>query len=89
MRGSLGFRFFIVGVLTVLMVIPLILASEVINSRKNYSRDAIREVGREWGGEQVLSGPMLILPVSEEVTRVLSEPGIDEATGAQRPAPKA
>ncbi|WP_298495848.1 cell envelope integrity protein CreD [uncultured Maritimibacter sp.] len=84
MRGSLGFRFFIVGVLTVLMVIPLILASEVINSRKNYSRDAIREVGREWGGEQVLSGPMLILPVSEEVTRVLSEPVIDEATGAQR-----
>lgn len=84
MRGSLGFRFFIVGVLTVLMVIPLILASEVINSRKNYSRDAIREVGREWGGEQVLSGPILILPVSEEVTRVLSEPVIDEATGAQR-----
>jgi inner membrane protein len=81
MRRSLGFRFLIVGILTILMVIPLILASEVINSRKNYSRDAMVEVGREWGGAQVISGPILVVPVQETVDRVVQEQVTDPATG--------
>ena len=81
MRRSLGFRFLIVGILTVLMVIPLILASEVINSRKSYSRDAMVEVGREWGGAQTISGPVLVVPVQETVERVVQEQVTDPTTG--------
>jgi inner membrane protein len=84
MRRSLGYRFIIVGVLTLLMVIPLILASEVINSRKDYSRDAMREVGREWGGPQVISGPTLVVPVQETVERTLREQVTDPASGEVR-----
>ncbi|MAM62070.1 cell envelope integrity protein CreD [Maritimibacter sp. UBA3975] len=84
MRRSLGYRFIIVGVLTLLMVIPLILASEVINSRKDYSRDAMREVGREWGGPQIISGPTLVVPVQETVDRVVQEQVTDPATGEVR-----
>lgn len=81
MRKGLGFRFLIVGILTLLMFIPLMLASEVINSRKDYSRDTIREVGREWGGPQVLSGPVLVIPVEETVDRIVEERVIDPTTG--------
>lgn len=84
MRVSLGFRFLIVGILTLAMAIPLILAAEVINSRKNYSRDAVQEVGREWGGAQVISGPVLVLPVQETVERTTQEEVIDPATGVVR-----
>ncbi|MEC7760354.1 MAG: cell envelope integrity protein CreD [Pseudomonadota bacterium] len=81
MRRSLGFRFLIVGILTVVMVIPLILASEVIDSRKDYSRTAMIEVGREWGGAQTISGPILVIPVQETIDRVVQEQVTDPTTG--------
>lgn len=66
---SIGFRFLMVGLLTVLMAVPLILAGEVINERSDYNRDTVRELGEEWGGAQLLSGPQLIIPVEGPVTR--------------------
>lgn len=84
MRRSLGYRFVIVAVLTVLMVIPLLMAAEVIDSRKYYSRSTVSEVGREWGGEQVISGPLLVIPVEETVDALSQEQVIDPETGKVR-----
>lgn len=81
MRGSLGVRFFIVGILILLMGIPLLLASGVIEDRKRYSRSAIIEVGREWGGRQVVIGPILTIPVTKTEIVSVKEDVIDEATG--------
>ncbi len=69
MTRSAGVRFFIVGLLALLMFIPLFLAGEVIDSRADYSRQTVDSVGQEWGGIQSLSGPMLVLPVVGPVTR--------------------
>jgi len=67
MRAT-GTRFLIVGLLALLMYIPLFFVSAVIDDRADFSRDTIREVGGEWGGSQLLSGPVLILPVEGPVT---------------------
>ncbi len=66
---SIGFRFLVVGLLTLLMVIPLFLAAAVIDDRAGYAEDTRRDVSREWGGAQTLTGPILMIPVEGEVQR--------------------
>ncbi|PYG29127.1 cell envelope integrity protein CreD [Pelagimonas varians] len=81
MLKSPGRRFIVVGILVLLMFIPLFFAGEVINSRKHYSQDTIRNVGMEWGGQQTLSGPFLVIPVEREVRTITARPKVDPVTG--------
>jgi inner membrane protein len=81
MRDAIGIRFLIVGLLTLLMFIPLFFVSEIVQSRKFYSEDTLRDVGREWGGEQIISGPVLVVPVEETVDHITSEDVVDPITG--------
>ena len=66
---SIGFRFLMVGMLTVLMFIPIFLAGEVIDARADYNRETMQSLGEEWGGAQKLSGPQIMIPVKGPVTR--------------------
>lgn len=81
MLRSAGFRFMVVGVLALLMFIPLFFVGSVVDSRADYSRLTIRDVGREWGGAQLISGPQLVIPVTEEVTISKRRDVIDPETG--------
>lgn len=51
-----------------------------MQSRKFYSEDTLRDVGREWGGAQIISGPVLVLPVEETVDQTSSEQVFDPVT---------
>lgn len=66
--SSLGTRFFIVGLLVLLMFIPLFFVGLVINDRKGLQRSTVQSIGEEWGGAQTVSGPQLIVPVGAPVT---------------------
>lgn len=78
---SLGWRFIIVGVLCLVMFIPLMMVSDIVNSRRHYSEDTVRSVGQEWGGEQTISGPKVVIPVNARVMVSELHNVIDEATG--------
>ncbi|MEM1372876.1 MAG: cell envelope integrity protein CreD [Pseudomonadota bacterium] len=80
---SIGTRFFTVGLLALFMFIPLFFVGAIIDERANYSRSTATELGREWGGAQVLAGPELVIPVTEIVTRSEREEIIDLGTGEQ------
>ncbi|GHA61210.1 cell envelope integrity protein CreD [Amylibacter ulvae] len=67
MFKSKGFRFFVVGFMALLMAIPLIFVSEIVNDRANYNRQTIQSLSTEWGGAQTLNGPMLQIPVTARV----------------------
>ena len=84
MNRSAGFRFFTLGVLTLLMFIPLFFVGAVIDARATYSRQAIETVGRTWGGAQTLGGPVLMIPVEGPVTRVERQDVTDPITGVVR-----
>ena len=81
MFQSSGFRFIAVGLLALLMFIPLNLVSSVINDRANYSRQAVNDISREWGGAQQISGPVLVIPVTEDVTYDRRREAVDALTG--------
>lgn len=71
--SSKGWRFAVLIMLTVLMLIPLGLISLVIEDRVSYRRDAIRDVSTQWGGEIDLQGPVMVLPVEVERTRTVKD----------------
>lgn len=81
MFQSAGFRFIAVGLLALLMFIPLNLVSSVINDRANYSRQAVNDISVEWGGAQQISGPVLVIPVTEDVTYDRRREAVDAMTG--------
>ncbi len=81
MLRSAGFRFFIVAILALLMAIPLQMVSSIIDARRDYSRATISSVGEEWGGAQVLAGPVLVVPVQIELTETKKREVVDPATG--------
>lgn len=81
MFRSAGMRFIIVGVLALLMFVPLGLVSDVIQERVQYSETAVRSISEEWGGAQLLSGPVLVVPVTEDVTYNRKREAVDPVTG--------
>jgi inner membrane protein len=84
MSRSAGFRFFIVGVLILLMFIPLFFVGAIINDRSNYSREAVMSVGADWGGAQVINGPQIVIPVEGPVTRIQQISQTDPVTAEVR-----
>ncbi len=73
MNESLTLRSIIVGVIALVMLIPLALMHEVVHERNNLYRDVLYDIANSWGGQQLLQGPVLVIPfiekhVSEETT---------------------
>ncbi|WP_281824765.1 inner membrane CreD family protein [Jannaschia rubra] len=60
---SAGFRFPIVGLLTLLMFIPLFFAGAIVQDRAQTAE----QTGAEWGGPQTLSDALLVIPVEGDV----------------------
>lgn len=84
MLRSPGLRFIIVGLLVFLMTIPVFFVGSIIDARADYNRQTLSSVGQEWGGQQLLSGPVLVVPVEETVTVRERREVIDPLTGVQR-----
>lgn len=81
MFRSAGVRFIVVGVLTLLMFIPLNMVSGVVQERARYSDETVESISREWGGKQLISGPLLVIPVTEDVTYERKREAVDPVTG--------
>lgn len=60
---SLGVKFFVLGVLVFMLSLPLFAVWLLVQDRENNFRKATAEIGRQWGGMQTLTGPMLEIPV--------------------------
>ncbi len=67
-----AFKFIVLGVLTIALMIPLLLVYLVVDERERYSAKAVADVGRMWGRAQTFAGPYLVVPltrISERVDR--------------------
>ncbi|NSX53186.1 cell envelope integrity protein CreD [Parasulfitobacter algicola] len=84
MKWSAGFRFFIVGVLALLMFIPLFFVGSIIDSRSDYSRSTVNSIESEWGGAQTINGPQLVIPVEGPVKRNEQREIVDPETNRVR-----
>ena len=60
---STTFKFAIIGLLVLLLLIPLGMVKSVIREREETERQVEREMIQQWGSEQLISGPVLHIPV--------------------------
>jgi len=59
-------RFVIIGALLLLLLIPLALISGIIDSRTSYRGEAVNRVSQSYANQQLLIGPVRVLPWTEE-----------------------
>lgn len=60
----LFFRAIVVGLLTLIMLIPLEFVSEMVRDRSYLQKEVVRGISNEWGLSQTLNGPCLAVPYS-------------------------
>ncbi len=66
--SSLTLRGASVAVLVLLMLIPVGMVRGVVDERNALYQGVVQQVGAEWGGEQLVIGPVLLIPVTERWT---------------------
>jgi inner membrane protein len=52
----------VLGLLTLVLLIPLNMIGGVIADRRTYEADAAKSVSEAWGGPQIFAGPMIAVP---------------------------
>ncbi len=70
-------RCLLVAGLTVLMLIPLTMLSGLISERNYLYQDVLSDIASTWGGEQTLTGPILVVPFVERHTHSETSRGQD------------
>ena len=61
-KHSAGIRIFIIGFLTLILLIPSVLIQELISERENRRDSVSLEVSEKWGASQTVTGPILSVP---------------------------
>jgi inner membrane protein len=66
-RGSLGLKLLLVCLLVLAMGIPLLTVGAIVAERQNRAAQVTADIGGRAGGEQVVGGPMLLVPYQRTV----------------------
>jgi len=57
-----------IGGLILLLHVPLLLTHGVLIERQGYQRQAVAEIASRWGGDQLVTGPILAVPYAYKTT---------------------
>lgn len=74
---TLTIRVCIVAVIALLMLIPLAMMQSVVDERNGLYQNVLYDIANTWGGQQLLQGPMLVVPFVEK--HVSKETTTDES----------
>lgn len=73
-------RIVVLVFLVLVMLIPLGMVEGVIEERGWRKQEVAAEIGAQWGPEQVVSGPALVVPYDHVETRTLADGKIENTT---------
>lgn len=79
---SPGVKLFFAAVIGAMLLIPLLMVYALVNDRQTQSTSAEAAITAGWGGEQTISGPVLVIPYQEQATE------IETVDGKQRSSTK-
>jgi len=63
LKTSVGLKTIIIGILVLLLMIPSVWIMSIIDERESYSQEALSDITSKWGGNQFITGPVLVIPV--------------------------
>jgi len=61
-KYSIGIRLVLIGLLSIVLLIPLFLIQALISEREIRRIEAVQEVSSKWGKAQTIAGPILTVP---------------------------
>ncbi|MBL0371298.1 cell envelope integrity protein CreD [Rhizobium sp. KVB221] len=59
-----GVKFIIVGIISVMLLVPTLLVWAMVEERSQRATEVSQKIAAGWGGEQVVNGPYLAVPIS-------------------------
>ena len=62
LKRSASIKAFVIGALILILLIPVSMIKGVVRDRIHVHNEARADIMRSWGGEQLLTGPILVLP---------------------------
>ena len=65
---SPGVRLLVIGLVAVLLTLPLLMVYALVRDREGQSQQAQASITAGWGGKQVVSGPVLVIPYLRDET---------------------
>ena len=61
-RRLMAAKVSVIGILTLLLMIPMVMISDLVNERERTASEAVEEVGERWSLPQTVVGPVLTIP---------------------------
>ncbi len=66
-RESTTFKVFVIGFLVLVLLIPAGMVRSLIREREHRKVQVANEIGSKWGYQQVVTGPLLMIPYTQEL----------------------
>jgi len=73
-RYATTIKLVIIGILTLVLLIPLVMIQSLINERQTTRQNAIEEITSKWGGKQTIVGPCFVIPYTKTLIRMVCKP---------------
>lgn len=67
LKSNVYFKIAVILVIIALLMIPTAMIHSLINEREARQHEAINEVSSKWAGEQIISGPILMIPFTRTI----------------------
>ncbi|MFY0698547.1 MAG: cell envelope integrity protein CreD [Balneola sp.] len=68
-RNTVMIKAVFIAIITLLLLIPAAMISNLVYERQNTKDEAINEIGEKWGKEQTITGPFLTIPFTKHIKR--------------------
>ena len=62
LKSNITLKGILIGVLVFVLMIPTFLIQGIIHERESRQHEAVMEVSNKWGGQQQITGPVLVVP---------------------------
>jgi inner membrane protein len=66
--NTITFKSVVIGIISLLLLIPLAMITSIISERENTAREVESNISDQFGTAQTLVGPILNVPVDKQIT---------------------
>lgn len=66
-KNSITFKMLVVGAMVIVLIVPMVMVSGLIEEREQLQQEALLDIGSKWGGSQYIIGPILAIPYTEVI----------------------
>ncbi len=75
---SPGAKLLMAGLVAAVLIVPLMMVYALVYDRESQSNSAQAQITAGWGGTQMVTGPMLVIPFQDEVVETETVDGVSQ-----------